>query len=169
MSKDRASLDAILRKLRSSCDPNVNYATQPSPLTVDEVRWLCNLATDRFKTQRSLLQLDTPMIICGDIHGQFHDLVKLFEIGGTISDTNSNRYLFMGYVLAYCIKCFTITHFVRRDYVDRGKQSLEVICYLFALTLRFPDKLFLLRGNHESASVTKMYGFFDECKLLLDI
>jgi len=96
-----------------------------------------------FMSQPSLLELDAPVKVLGDIHGQFKDLLYFFELGGLPPESN---YLLLG------------------DYVDRGKQSLETILLLLALKLKHPENLFLLRGNHECASITRVYGFYDECK-----
>ncbi|CAN0192075.1 unnamed protein product, partial [Ectocarpus sp. 13 AM-2016] len=109
----------------------------------DDIRSLCLVARDVFLDQPCLLQLATPMKICGDIHGQYYDLLRLFDHGGHPPHSN---YLFLG------------------DYVDRGKHSLETICLLLCYKVKYPANFFLLRGNHESASINKMYGFYDECK-----
>ena len=92
--------------------------------------------------ESNVQEVRSPVIICGDIHAQFHDLMEIFRIGGPSPDTN---YLFMG------------------DYVDRGARSCEVLFYLLALKVRYPRKVHLLRGNHESRNCTGHFGFRDAC------
>ena len=93
----------------------------------------------------NVLELRAPITVCGDIHGQLWDLFQIFDVAGEISDDNSVTYLFMG------------------DYVDRGYYSLETFAYLVALKLKHPNRIFLLRGNHESRQVNHMYGFYNDC------
>lgn len=83
------------------------------------------------------LQKKSTNSLSGDIHGQYYDLLRLFEYGGFPPESN---YLFLG------------------DYVDRGKQSLETICLLLAYKIKYPENFFLLRGNHECASINRIYG-----------
>jgi len=108
-----------------------------------QLKALCGAVREIVLGQNTLLEVEAPLKICGDIHGQYHDLLRLFEYGGFPPESN---YLFLG------------------DYVDRGKQSLEVIVLLFAYKIKFPENFFCLRGNHECASITRIYGFYDECK-----
>ena len=104
--------------------------------------------TGVLREEKTLLRLDGDVLIVGDIHGQFFDLVRMFEVGGPVGP---NRYLFLG------------------DYVDRGKNGLEVICLLLAYKIKYPENFFLLRGNHECASINRIYGFYDECKRRFNI
>ncbi|UPX13835.1 Protein-serine/threonine phosphatase [Ascochyta rabiei] len=108
-----------------------------------EIFAICSAAREVFLSQPALLELAPPVKIVGDIHGQYTDLIRMFEMCGFPPNSN---YLFLG------------------DYVDRGKQSLETILLLMCYKLKFPENFFLLRGNHECANVTRVYGFYDECK-----
>lgn len=124
-------LDAWLEKL-ARCEV----------LAETDVAKLCRMAVDVLQFEENVKPIAVPVTICGDVHGQFHDLMELLKIGGPCPDTN---YLFMG------------------DYVDRGYYSVETVSYLVALKVRYPQRITILRGNHESRQITQVYGFYDEC------
>eukprot|EP00040_Diaphanoeca_grandis_P015427 m.78744 g.78744 ORF g.78744 m.78744 type:complete len:307 (-) comp25147_c0_seq1:166-1086(-) len=111
-------------------------------LEEDEVKTLCEKAREVLVSESSVQGVPCPVTVCGDVHGQFYDLMELFRIGGDVPHTN---YLFMG------------------DYVDRGYYSVETASLLVALKVRHPNRIFILRGNHESRQITQVYGFYDEC------
>ncbi|KAJ1768475.1 serine/threonine protein phosphatase Pzh1, partial [Coemansia sp. RSA 1824] len=132
--------DMIFRLLDAGFSGRVTKAVC---LRNSEILAVCQAAREVFLAQPTLLQLAAPVKITGDIHGQFPDLLRLFDKCGYPPHCN---YLFLG------------------DYVDRGKQSLETMLLLLCFKIKYPDNFFLLRGNHECASVTRVYGFYDECK-----
>lgn len=110
--------------------------------TESEIEKVCELATEVLLKEDNVVSVPSPVTICGDIHGQLYDLFELLKIGGIPPYTN---YLFMG------------------DYVDRGYHSVETVTFLLCLKIKFPDRIWLLRGNHESRQITQVYGFYDEC------
>jgi hypothetical protein len=112
------------------------------PLKEEEVKHLCDKAREVLMEESNVQAVSCPVTVSGDIHGQYHDLLELFRIGGTTPDTN---YLFMG------------------DYVDRGYYSVETVTALVCLKVRYPHRVTILRGNHESRQITQVYGFYDEC------
>eukprot|EP00004_Rigifila_ramosa_P028800 TRINITY_DN98_c0_g1_i1.p1 TRINITY_DN98_c0_g1~~TRINITY_DN98_c0_g1_i1.p1 ORF type:complete len:303 (+),score=55.38 TRINITY_DN98_c0_g1_i1:45-911(+) len=111
-------------------------------LSEAEVKGLLEKAREVLAEESNVQPVRCPVTICGDVHGQFHDLMELFRIGGNPPDTN---YLFMG------------------DYVDRGYYSVETVTLLVALKVRYRNRITILRGNHESRQITQVYGFYDEC------
>jgi serine/threonine-protein phosphatase 4 catalytic subunit len=107
-----------------------------------EVKSLCSKVREILIEESNVKKVDAPVTICGDIHGQFYDLVELFKVGGHCPDTN---YIFLG------------------DFVDRGLHSIESFLLLLAIKLKYPDRINLIRGNHESRQITQAYGFYEEC------
>uniref|UniRef100_A0A6B2LBE6 Serine/threonine-protein phosphatase n=1 Tax=Arcella intermedia TaxID=1963864 RepID=A0A6B2LBE6_9EUKA len=104
---------------------------------------LCEIVKNELLNEPNVLNIPSPVTICGDIHGQFYDLLELFKTGGEPKETN---YIFLG------------------DFVDRGYNSLETFSLLMALKAKYPRNIALLRGNHESKQITQVYGFYDECQ-----
>eukprot|EP01147_Barroeca_monosierra_P000704 gene704-4002_t len=128
--------------LHSDLDRQIDKLRRCELITEDEVHMLCIMARDVLMEEGNVHCVSSPVTICGDIHGQYYDLMELFEIGG---DVPHRPYLFLG------------------DYVDRGFYSVETFLLLLALKVRYPDRMILIRGNHESRQITQVYGFYDEC------
>nr|XP_043620256.1 serine/threonine-protein phosphatase BSL1-like [Erigeron canadensis] len=113
-----------------------------------EVGELCYAAEQIFMSEPTVLDLKAPIKVFGDLHGQFIDLMRLFDEYGfpsSAGDITYIDYLFLG------------------DYVDRGQHSLETITLLLALKINYPENVHLIRGNHEAADVNALFGFRLEC------
>ena len=126
----------------SELDKQIELAFKKEPLSEADIKVLCEKARDILNGETNVQPVRCPVTICGDVHGQFWDMMELFRIGGRLPETN---YLFMG------------------DYVDRGLHSLETATLLVLLKVRYRDRITILRGNHESRQITQVYGFYDEC------
>ena len=144
----------------SDLDEQIERLKKCEYLKESEVKALCDRAREILIDESNVQRVDAPVTvskisflmeshiliihgqICGDIHGQFYDLIELFKVGGECPYTN---YLFLG------------------DFVDRGYYSVETFLLLLALKVRYPDRITLIRGNHESRQITQVYGFYDEC------
>jgi protein phosphatase len=117
-------------------------------MDVSAIDDLCNQAEALFKQEPTVLRLNAPIKIFGDLHGQYADLMRLFDEYGspsTSGDISYIDYLFLG------------------DYVDRGSHSLEIIVLLLALKVEYPSQVHLIRGNHEASDINAQFGFRLEC------
>jgi serine/threonine-protein phosphatase PPG1 len=118
---------------------------------------ICAKTKELLMQESNVVHVQAPVTVVGDIHGQFFDLIEIFKIGGYCPDTN---YLFLG-KSTYSRVVHQLT--IEGDYVDRGMFSVETISLLVCLKLRYPHRVHLIRGNHESRGVTQSYGFYTEC------
>merc|ERR1719354_429256 len=137
-------LESVIERLLKPADMKRECGVKKRvKVTELEIEVMCEMVSNILIGQPMLLELEAPVNVCGDVHGQFDDLKKLFSVGGYPPFRN---YLFLG------------------DYVDRGKKSVETLLLLMAFKIKFPENFFVVRGNHESDDVNKSYGFYDECK-----
>jgi serine/threonine-protein phosphatase PP1 catalytic subunit len=135
-----ACVDRLLAQLLS-----VRGVRDPGriPMAAEDILQLIAASRVHFLALPMLLEVAPPVKICGDVHGQYNDLLRMFDYGQL---PPASSYLFLG------------------DYVDRGKLNIETICLLLTLSIKYPQHCHLLRGNHEAASINRLYGFYDECK-----
>jgi len=138
----RANLKKMAEIPVDALDEMIEHLLKCEPLSEAQIKQLTDKAREILIEESNVQPVRAPVTVCGDIHGQFHDLMELFRIGGVAPDTN---FLFQG------------------DYVDRGYFSVETVTLLVCLKVRYKDRVFILRGNHESRQITQVYGFYDEC------
>jgi len=119
-----------------------DHVKREGRLSKTQIKWIIENTTDVFAQEDNILIVPSPVVVCGDIHGQFYDLLKLLELGG---DPATTRYLFLG------------------DYVDRGNFSVECIILLYCYKILYPDTFFMIRGNHECRHLTDYFTFKEEC------
>ncbi|WKY06193.1 hypothetical protein Q1695_006416 [Nippostrongylus brasiliensis] len=134
----KVDLDLFLSRMVMVGRPGTGCTTT---IQESEMMDLILMAKDSFNSQPMMLECVAPLNICGDIHGQLADLIRLFNLIGWPPTVN---YLFLG------------------DYIDRGLWSVETILLLFALKLKYPENFLLLRGNHETPIVNRIYGFYED-------
>uniref|UniRef100_A0A6U3J8N6 Serine/threonine-protein phosphatase n=1 Tax=Mantoniella antarctica TaxID=81844 RepID=A0A6U3J8N6_9CHLO len=134
--------DSRINNPYEQLDSQIAQLLRGEIISEQEVKLICQKTKEALSKEENVVPVAAPVTVVGDIHGQFADLVEMMKIGGKAPDTN---YLFLG------------------DYVDRGYDSVETVCTVMAMKARWPGRVTLLRGNHESRQITQVYGFYDEC------
>ena len=131
------------KKLETLINESLKTTNDLAAFSQTDAAWLIPIARESIIRDPTLIKINSPVNICGDLHGMYIDLLKALKFGGMPPETT---WLFLG------------------DYVDRGPQSVEIVLLLFALKARYPDNVFLLRGNHETDDLNCVYGFKEECE-----
>uniref|UniRef100_A0A3Q2FR14 Serine/threonine-protein phosphatase n=1 Tax=Cyprinodon variegatus TaxID=28743 RepID=A0A3Q2FR14_CYPVA len=142
--KKKSVVDSLDIESMTIEDDYVGPKLEDGKVTLQFMKDMMNWFKDQKKLHRKCAYQTEKLTICGDTHGQYYDLLNIFELNGLPSETNP--YLFNG------------------DFVDRGSFSVEVILTLFGFKLLYPDHFHLLRGNHETDNMNQMYGFEGEVK-----
>jgi len=123
-----------------------NHLNREGRVSKCDLLEIINIFTNIVKKEPNLIAIQDPVTVVGDIHGQYYDFIKIFEIGG---EPESTKYLFLG------------------DYVDRGCFSIECLLIIYALKINFKENIITLRGNHECRQITSFFNFKLECKHLV--
>jgi diadenosine tetraphosphatase ApaH/serine/threonine PP2A family protein phosphatase len=139
---DRSTLAETVRSVLSAWPSSPGLP--PPSLILDQLSICCDI----FHSESSLLNLHGSFTIVGDLHGNFTDLLRIFDRSGYPPSTS---YLFLG------------------DLIDRGPNSVEVLLLLFALKILYKDQIYFVRGNHECASICGTFGFKTECEVKLGL
>eukprot|EP01029_Cantina_marsupialis_P030205 TRINITY_DN805_c0_g6_i2.p1 TRINITY_DN805_c0_g6~~TRINITY_DN805_c0_g6_i2.p1 ORF type:complete len:242 (+),score=34.59 TRINITY_DN805_c0_g6_i2:46-771(+) len=123
-------------------DKFIEVLSKGEYLSEKELRLVCEMCREILVEESNVQFVQSPVTVCGDIHGQLFDMLELFRTGG---DIPKSSYIFLG------------------DYVDRGPHSIETFSLLMCLKIKYPEHITLLRGNHETRQITQTYGFYTEC------
>lgn len=126
---------------RQSLQEQIQYVIKQGELPLEKLEALCEKAREIMHEEQNCQHVQAPVTVCGDVHGQFEDLLELFNIAGEPPDTN---FLFLG------------------DYVDRGYYSVKTVTLILLYKVAYKQRITLLRGNHESRQITQVYGLYDE-------
>ena len=145
-------ISTLLRPFDWFNNKEIDAIHESLPFTNQEIFELIKEVKPLLEKDHSLIRIRSPCKIFGNIHGVYNDLMRYFESFGNPSDDNQMgdinvmQYIFLG------------------DFCDRGLYSLEVILLLFALKIKYPDFIYLIRGHHEDKFINEKYGLGDECK-----
>ncbi|KAL4806806.1 Metallo-dependent phosphatase-like protein [Aspergillus unguis] len=197
-------------KLKRNAGPDewLEAAKDCKYLSEPHMKQLCEIVKEYMMEESNIQPVSTPVTVCGDIHGQFYDLLELFRVSGGMPDASlAEPPKTTGVITSEDIEPpTTITDPELRkklgknpesadddedaadagekdqssssgpsdiavnrnfvflgDYVDRGYFSLETLTLLLCLKAKYPDRVTLVRGNHESRQITQVYGFYEEC------
>ena len=131
-----------MQKSHYDIDKFIEQLYECKLLKINEIKYVIEKSKEIFSQEKNVEEVSSPITICGDIHGQFYDLLELFCIEGRLPHTN---YIFLG------------------NYINRGYYSIETLSLLLCLKIRYPKRIYLIRGNQESEEYSKIYGFYDEC------